>query len=228
MVGIRLKPHLLQVQVLIHLIPLPQKIHLRFRLLLRHLPHLILSATFPLPLLRFPPQLLKITVSILLEPLLRLIVIVRKLQMFPWVIYLVALLIQLTRRITCLKTFLNHHHLLLPLTPLRNKAFYTNIKKYEESGSPVGIRTPTKGTKNLCATITPPGYDAFILLLNRPKSRNYIPLKQRCPHQNTKRIILRSAVKFLVTEVPENQFLPNLESICKEIKAVADMGVGLD
>ena len=37
------------------------------------------------------------------------------------------------------------------------KALNENLKIL--GGSPAGTRTPTKGTKNLCATITPPGYE---------------------------------------------------------------------
>jgi hypothetical protein len=39
---------------------------------------------------------------------------------------------------------------------------------YLSKDSPVEIRTPTKGTKNLCATVTPP-----------ENNKNIIPLKQQ-------------------------------------------------
>ena len=32
-----------------------------------------------------------------------------------------------------------------------------------ENGCPAGTRTPTRGTKNPCATITPPGYKGSIM-----------------------------------------------------------------
>ena len=47
------------------------------------------------------------------------------------------------------------HPLRLPLLIL-SKTKTASTSRYG-NGSPVGIRTPTKGTKNLCATITPPG-----------------------------------------------------------------------
>ena len=40
---------------------------------------------------------------------------------------------------------------------------------YLGKDSPVEIRTPTKGTKNLCATVTPPENNKNIIPLNRKR-----------------------------------------------------------